>query len=118
MEVKCNTYLVFCASNIGSDGAFLLLGMHFPLPAALVGTHRWAVHGGRSLILWRRESIQTRLDTVTACAPEQERNRSLMYFPYYFRGFRGVCLWWKNVSGLFILPSGVPYIIVLKLLCL
>lgn len=91
--------------------------MHLPLPAALVGAHRWAVHGGRSLILWRRESVQTRLDTVTVCAPEQGRNRSLMYFSYYFRGFREVCLWWKNVSGLFILPGGAPYIIVLKLLC-
>lgn len=66
------TNLIFGASNIGTDSAFLLFAVHFPFPSALVGAHRWHVHGGRSLILWRRRQHSTRLDTVTACASERE----------------------------------------------
>ena len=64
-----HTNLIFGASDIGGDGAFLLFGAHLP-PTALVGAHRWHVHGGCSLILWRRRQHTTKLDTVTACAPD------------------------------------------------
>lgn len=70
MEVNCNTNLIFCAGDVGGDSAFLLFAVHLPLPTALVGAHRWPVHGGRSLILWRRRKHARRLDTVTACAPD------------------------------------------------
>lgn len=48
------TDLILGSSHIGVDGAFLLLGVHLPLPAALGGACRWHTHGGRSLILWGR----------------------------------------------------------------
>ena len=98
------TNLVFGASNIGCDGAFLLFGAHLPLPTALVGAHRWPVHGGRSLILWRRRRRRqhtTKLDTVTACALDWEGSkRIVIYFPHFYRGFSGVCLWSQGVNEL------------------
>lgn len=69
-KANYNTNFIFCASDVSGNGAFFLFGVHLPLPAALVGAHRWPVHGGRSLILWRRRKHTTRLDTVTACAPD------------------------------------------------
>lgn len=50
----CRTDFILGSSHVGGDGAFLLLGAHLPLPAALGGAYRWHAHGGRSLILWRR----------------------------------------------------------------
>lgn len=55
-----HTDLIFGASDIGADGAFFLLRVHLPLPAALVQAHRWPVHGGRSLILWRTKQAHNK----------------------------------------------------------
>lgn len=90
LVIGYRTNLIFGAGDIGGDTAFLLFGAHLPLPTALIGAHRWPVHGGRSLILWRRRRHRTKLDTVTACAPDWKGSRSvLIYFPYSCRGFSG-----------------------------
>lgn len=97
------TDLILGSSHIGGDSAFLLLGAHLPLPAALGGAYRWHAHGGRSLILWRRRQHTAKRNAVTVCAPQEEAGLGVgrkEYYPHLFRGFSEFCLWRCAVNEL------------------
>lgn len=121
LKVWCShTNFILGARYIGGDGALLLFGAQLPLPTALVGAYRWPVHGGRSLILWRKRQHTTKRDTVTVCAPDKEESGSiLIYYPHSFRGFSGVCLWslGVNVLGIYFVTAACLMIPLSKCVC-
>lgn len=101
LDLGLHTNLIFGASDIGGDSTLLLFASHLPLSTAMVGAHRWPVHGGCSVILWRRRQHISKGD-IHSLHTKLWGSR-LMYFLHFCRGFSGVCLWSYCVNQLAVL---------------